>query len=76
VLAVLASLLLVVTEYAFIHETGMSWWSVVVVPIAAALLVLGVRTHRTEQRYRQLLRQRDELAAQLEHRISELFTLR
>ena len=75
-LAVLASLLLVVTEYVFIHETGMSWWSVVVVPMSAALLVLGVRTYRTEQRNRQLVRQRDELAAQLEHRISELFTLR
>ncbi|HET8633561.1 MAG TPA: ATP-binding protein [Gemmatimonadales bacterium] len=72
----LASLLLVGTEYVFIRATGMSWWSVVVVPMSAALLVVGVRAYRTEQRYRQLLRQRDELAAQLEHRISELFTLR
>jgi two-component system NtrC family sensor kinase len=76
VLAVLASLLRVVTEYAFIRATGMSWWSVVVVPMSAALLVLGVRASRVEKRNHQLLRQRDELAAQLEHRISELFTLR
>jgi two-component system NtrC family sensor kinase len=76
VLAVLASLLLVATEYAFIRATGISWWSVVVVPMSAALIVLGVRASRVERRNHQLLRQRDELAAQLEHRISELFTLR
>lgn len=75
-LAVLASLLLVVTEYAFIRQSGISWWSVVVIPMSAALLVLGVRAYRVERRSRQLVRQRDELAAQLEHRISELFTLR
>jgi two-component system NtrC family sensor kinase len=75
-LAALASLVLVATELVFIRATGISWWSVVVVPISAALLVLGVRARRTDTQLRRLQHQRDELAAQLEHRISELFTLR
>ncbi len=74
--AAIASLVLVATELVFIRRTGLSWWSVVVVPISAALLVLGIRTRRSDQRLKRLERQRDELAAQLEHRISELFTLR
>ncbi len=75
-LAILASVLLALTELVFIHETGISWWSVVVVPMSAALVVLGVRVRRTEARMKRLERQREELAGQLEHRISELFTLR
>jgi two-component system NtrC family sensor kinase len=56
--------------------TGLSWWSLAVVPLLAAVTALALYARHSIRQFERLARQRDDLAAQLEHRISELFTLR
>lgn len=72
----MAGLVLVLAELLALRATGVSFWSVVVVPMSAALLLVAVQLVRGNRRARRLIRQRDDLASQLEHRIDELFTIR
>jgi two-component system NtrC family sensor kinase len=56
--------------------TGLSWWSLGIIPLIATAVALALFARDSALRLERLARQRDDLAAQLEHRISELFTLR
>lgn len=72
----MAGLVFVLTELLCLRVTGVSWWSVVVVPMSAALLLVSVQLVRANRRVGRLLHQRDDLGRQLEHRVDELFTIR
>ena len=51
------------------------WW-LLVVPLTFALVAIVVEGRRLKERLAEVERQRDEAAAQLDRRISELFSLR
>lgn len=74
--AALVGLALAMTEFFFIRASGLTVMSLVVLPLVAAFTALFFQHRRATARLRQAERQRDEMAVQLERRISELFTLR
>ena len=69
-------LLIALSGWLVLRAAGLSPWWLLLLPVVTAFLVLVLETRRLRRALADAGRQRDETAAQLDRRISELFSLR
>ena len=69
-------LLIALSGWLVLRAAGLSPWWLLLLPVVTAFLVLVLETRRLRRALAEAGRQRDETAAQLDRRISELFSLR
>ncbi|MGE5927096.1 MAG: ATP-binding protein [Gemmatimonadota bacterium] len=69
-------LLIALSGWLVLRALGLSAWWLLLLPVVTAFAALALETRRLRGDVRALTRQRDDTAAQLDRRISELFSLR
>ncbi len=69
-------LLIALSGWLVLRAVGLSPWWLLLLPVVTAFLALLLETRRLRRALADAARQRDETAAQLDRRISELFSLR
>ena len=69
-------LLIALSGWLVLRAAGLSPWWLLLLPVVTAFLVLVLEARRLRRALADAGRQRDETAAQLDRRISELFSLR
>jgi two-component system NtrC family sensor kinase len=69
-------LLIALSGWLVLRALGLSAWWLLLLPVVTAFLGLVLETRRSRRALADAVRQRDDTAAQLDRRISELFSLR
>ncbi|HEU4828027.1 MAG TPA: ATP-binding protein [Gemmatimonadales bacterium] len=69
-------LLIALSGWLVLRALGLSAWWLLLLPVVTAFIGLVIETRRLRRAHVELTRQRDDAAAQLDRRISELFSLR